>query len=162
MEPEARTARRALWVFRLIFYPAAALIAAIALGASFDGGADEPEAWHGRTSQGRPVTLSFLGGRPDVLTTSVLVTCPDGDSYVDEMRVYARSSDGAFEMSRMVDAPLRPRLGGPGELRPARTRRRRLDEGPGVGRPAARRAGPAVPVRIRHGHVHRAALALSA
>jgi hypothetical protein len=98
MEPEARTARRALWVFRLIFYPAAALIAAVALGLSFDG-PDEPEAWHGRTAQGRPVTLSLLDGRPDVLTTSVLVTCPDGDSYVDNITVYPRPSDGAFELN---------------------------------------------------------------
>jgi hypothetical protein len=76
-EQIARRARRALWAFRLAFYPAAVAVAAILLIGRGDAVAGT-EHLDGRTSQGASITLRFDDGRPVGLETRLAAMCPNG------------------------------------------------------------------------------------
>ena len=75
------TPRRALWLFRLIFYPAAVLAAVLLL--SHRGAADETFAptglLNGETAQHFAFAVSVgRDGKPLHALTRVRATCPDG------------------------------------------------------------------------------------
>jgi hypothetical protein len=79
--PDERTLRRArkvIWVFRLIFYPGAAILAAAILAGRSEAG---PSLLEGTTDQNRGVTLTLNGDLADRVTLTVLTRCPDGHEY---------------------------------------------------------------------------------
>jgi hypothetical protein len=74
---ELRRARRALWAFRLVFYPSAVLVAVLALASRSDG---DVHTWlDGTTSQGMSFELRIDGdGRPVGVGTAFKTQCPGG------------------------------------------------------------------------------------
>jgi hypothetical protein len=72
---------RPLWIFRLIFYPAA--IGLIVLLVAGRGGADEPAGgWLlGSTAQDRSFELRVVGGRPVYFDTYLAGRCSDGQDW---------------------------------------------------------------------------------
>jgi len=70
---------RAVWAFRLIFYPAAALASFLLLTGSKE---PVPRTLYGKTEQDRLVTVHLdETGRPDSLYASAEVYCDDGASF---------------------------------------------------------------------------------
>jgi hypothetical protein len=65
-------------------------------------GSKEPpraETWHGRTAQGRSVTVYVVDGRPRGFRTSAIVTCP-ANRYVQWLPDTAsRAQDGTLTVS---------------------------------------------------------------
>jgi hypothetical protein len=77
LEQMARRAKRAVWAFRLIFYPGAAIIALLLL-TSRGAAADPPVPLVGHTGQGEKLTFMLDDDhRPDVFYTRLTATCPD-------------------------------------------------------------------------------------
>jgi hypothetical protein len=76
LERTARRARRAVWAFRLIFYPGALLVA-IALIAARGANADHRALLTGRTSQGEDVTIRIdRDGQPGRVRMAFWIRCP--------------------------------------------------------------------------------------
>jgi hypothetical protein len=91
VEPETegtdRRARRALWGFRLAFYPAAIAVGAILLIGRGDAAADTAP-FVGKTSQGHSISFDADGdGRPVALDTQLNGACPNGWAYTTPWRV---------------------------------------------------------------------------
>jgi hypothetical protein len=85
VEPETegpgRRARRALWGFRLVFYPVAIAVGAILMIGRGDAAAGEVPLV-GKTSQDASISVEVDGdGRPMGLDTQLTATCPNGHSY---------------------------------------------------------------------------------
>jgi hypothetical protein len=76
----ARRARRALWIFRLTFYPAAIAVAVALLAAR--GGDEPPElkTYTGWTTQGFRIFLGERDDRPVFVETTVNGPCAAGGS----------------------------------------------------------------------------------
>jgi hypothetical protein len=73
---DSRRARRALWAFRLIFYPAAVIGAVLLLTGRSDG---QPPVWlDGTTSQGGQMQAQLVDGRVSRLSIDVRMRCPAG------------------------------------------------------------------------------------
>jgi hypothetical protein len=81
VENDLRRARRALWAFRLIFYPGAVIVALLLLSARSTAGEEQPRAGTGETSQRRPIALQVRDGHVTRFITQIEATCPDGRSY---------------------------------------------------------------------------------
>ena len=102
-EPDAarilRKARRVRRVFRLIFYPGAAIVAFLLLT-----GSREPDGLlEGRTSQGDAFVMHVEGDRPVWFDTAFTSTCPSGDkthrAWASTRRPVA-TRDGRFELEQ--------------------------------------------------------------
>jgi hypothetical protein len=74
---DERRARRALWAFRLIFYPAAALCAWLLLA----GNSDAKGPLIGRTQQGHEFVIQLDGDRPLWFETAITETCGSGHEF---------------------------------------------------------------------------------
>ena len=73
---ELRRARRALWAFRLIFYPGAVLVAVLLLTGRSEG---EVRVLKGKTSQGLDFALRIdENGQPGRIATAFRTQCPAG------------------------------------------------------------------------------------
>jgi hypothetical protein len=75
----ARRARRALWAFRLLFYPGAALVAVILLAARGEAGTGV--MLEGRTEQGEAVKLQLYDREPATFETTLAGRCTDGEPW---------------------------------------------------------------------------------
>ncbi len=73
---DERRARRALWTFRLIFYPAA--VAAIVLLLAGRSNGASPVWLYGTTSQGGQLQAQLVDGRVSRLSIHVRMRCPAG------------------------------------------------------------------------------------
>jgi hypothetical protein len=76
----ADAGRRLLW-FRLVFYPLAIGLAALALWhgrAPGDDFGDPTASLVGSTSQGEPISVSLAGVRPVAFSTHLRTSCPTG------------------------------------------------------------------------------------
>jgi hypothetical protein len=77
LERTVRRVRRALWAFRLVFYPGAAVIALLLLSGS--GSDAVSSTWlGGSTEQRERFTMRLDDDRPGYFHTNVVGTCADG------------------------------------------------------------------------------------
>ena len=80
-EELARRAKRALWIFRLTFYPAAIAIAVALLAARGDDGPPPLKTYTGWTTQGFRFYLGVRDDRPVFVDTTVTGRCAEGGTW---------------------------------------------------------------------------------
>ena len=80
MEQDLRRARRALWAFRLVFYPGAVIAAVLLLAGRSEG--ETATFLDGTTSQRAPVELRLEGDTPTSFGTRAKLRCPGGGWWI--------------------------------------------------------------------------------